>query len=85
MDRLRDALLLIEETASVETPAPLLFQDVALLGRQLCGMVLADSPASVVKRAICLSFFIASNAAQPLASMFFAISPADAEEVIVNC
>jgi hypothetical protein len=35
MDRLRDALLLIEETASVETPVPLLMQDVALLGRQL--------------------------------------------------
>ena len=35
MDRLRDALLLIEETASVETPVPLLLQDVALLGRQL--------------------------------------------------
>jgi len=34
-DRLRDALLLIEETASVETPVPLLLQDVALLGRQL--------------------------------------------------
>ena len=35
MDRLRDALLLIEETASVETPVPLMLQDVALLGRQL--------------------------------------------------
>ncbi|QVV66545.1 hypothetical protein [Synechococcus sp. LA31] len=35
MDRLRDALLLIEETASVETPVPLLLQDVALLARQL--------------------------------------------------
>ena len=34
MDRLRDALLLIEETAS-ETPVPLMLQDVALLGRQL--------------------------------------------------
>jgi hypothetical protein len=33
--RLRDALLLIEETASVETPVPLLLQDVVLLGRQL--------------------------------------------------
>jgi hypothetical protein len=30
MDRLRDALLLIEETASVESPVPLLLQDVAL-------------------------------------------------------
>lgn len=35
MDRLRDALLLIEETAAVETPVPLLLQDVILLGRQL--------------------------------------------------
>ena len=35
IDRLPDALLLIEETASVETPVPLLLQDVALLGRQL--------------------------------------------------
>jgi hypothetical protein len=35
MDRLRDALLLIEENASVESPVPLVLQDVALLGRQL--------------------------------------------------
>jgi hypothetical protein len=34
-DRLRDAQLLIDETASVETLVPLLLQDLALLGRQL--------------------------------------------------
>jgi hypothetical protein len=34
MDWLRDAVLLIEETAS-ETPVPLMLQDVALLGRHL--------------------------------------------------
>ena len=36
MDRLRDALLLIEETASVETPGSLLLQDVALWHGSCC-------------------------------------------------
>jgi hypothetical protein len=35
MDRMRDALELIPETASAETPVPLMLQDVVLLARQL--------------------------------------------------
>lgn len=35
MDRLRDALLRVEETASAKTPEPLLLQDASLLVREL--------------------------------------------------
>jgi hypothetical protein len=35
MDRLRDALLRVEETASAKTPAQLLLQDASLLVREL--------------------------------------------------
>ena len=44
MDRLGDALLLIEETASVETPGSLLLQDVALGALLPHGLRLAFQP-----------------------------------------